>query len=377
MALMPASSDPIVTIRHPIRALRILALSLLCLRPPAADAAPGATGKPAALYSVVFRTAPQNAVIVDATTTGAPAVSLTLLPADNGGRKVELAAGVHELVFSARGYEDARLMLTVDRAGIVVEKKLERSVSALRLVATVPVGDRPKSVAFTPDGRFIVVAPLSGTALSVLDASTGALVASPSPPAPWAARQGFVEMAFPPGRGELWVSQMYTDRIHVFSLEGFAYLRTLPCGGSFPKVLAVHPDGRVFVSNWLSKTVSVLSADGSDVLGVMQTGDTPRGLAFSVDGGIVYVADFGSGAVLMYDAYSFDRVGELDDGVSAQGGRSAKRHLVVDPVRGRLYASDMARASVFAWDLASGRLIAEVWLGARANTNTIQVSADG
>ncbi|MBN2875040.1 MAG: beta-propeller fold lactonase family protein, partial [Spirochaetales bacterium] len=92
---------------------------------------------------------------------------------------------------------------------------------------------------------------------------------------------------------------------------------------------------------------------------------------------IVYVADFGSGAVLMYDAYSLDRVGELDDGVSAKGGRSAKRHLVVDPVRGRLYASDMARASVFAWDLASGRLIAEVWLGARANTNTIQVSADG
>ena len=53
----------------------------------------------------------------------------------------------------------------------------------------------------------------------------------------------------------------------------------------------------------------------------------------------------------------------------------AKRHLVVDPVRGRLYASDMDRGSVFAVALDGYRLLTEIPVGQK--TNTIKLSPDG
>jgi DNA-binding beta-propeller fold protein YncE len=325
---------------------------------------------------VRFRTAPADAYIVDASAAGVD-TRLRLSTADNGGRTAELAYGVHELVLIAEGYRPARVTVDVVGTGLVVEAKLERAASVLRLVAVVPTDARPKSVAYTPDGRRLVVAPLSGSRIDVLDARTGALVATPAPPEPWAGYQGFVEIAFPYGRGECWVSQMYTDRIHVFSLEDFSYLRTVRCGGVFPKVLLAHPDGRVFVSNWLSETVSALSPDGSVRLGSMRTTGTPRGVALSLDGGTLYVANFSGGTIEAFDASTYGKLEIPFGGEPGSSAGGAKRHLVVDAVKGRLYASDMGRGSVFAYDLTTGRTLAEIVVAPNAKTNTIAISPDG
>lgn len=354
-----------------MRALAVFAClaSLAATLPVVAQAAaPGSTS----LSVVRFRTAPADAFIVDASAPGVD-TRLRLAAADNGGRTAELARGVHELVLVAEGYRPACVSLDVTGPGLVVEAKLERASSILRLVTIAPTSARPKSVAYTPDGRYLVVAPLSGARVDVLDARTGAAVASMSPPEPWAKYQGFVEIAFPPGRAECWVSQMYTDRVHVFSLKDFSYLRTVGCGGVFPKVLLAHPDGRVFASNWLSETVSALSPDGSRLLGSMRLAGTPRGLALSLDGRTLYVANFGNGSIEAFDAHSYRRLPDLAS--ASRGG--AKRHLVVDMAANRLYASDMGRGSVFAYDLATGKSLAEVVIAPDAKTNTIALSPDG
>lgn len=330
--------------------------------------------------TVVFRTAPPDAALLDAS---APGLDTALRPraADNGGRAAELPAGTHEITLIAEGYRPARVTVAVPYGTggtpLVVEAKLERASSVLRLARVIATGRRPKSVEFTPDGRYVVVAPLSGDAVELIDPRTGRLVASMAPPERWARSQGFVETAFPPGRGELWVSQMYTDLVHVFSLDDFSYLRSVPCGGSFPKVLLAHPDGRAFVSNWLSETVSVLSADGAERLGSMRAGSTPRGLALSPDGGTLYVANFGNGSIEAFDARSYARLPAPFGRAAAPRAGSAKRHLVVDPVRNRLYASDMGRGSVFAYDLAEDRQLAEIAIAPNAKTNTIALSPDG
>jgi len=325
---------------------------------------------------VRFRTAPANVYIFELVS-GHTEKQLELKAADNGGRMARLSMGSHHLVFRADGYVPVQSTITVSGSGLVIEQKLELLDSVLKLSAIVATDKRPKSVEFTPDGRYLVVAHLSGAGLKIFDVKTGALVASPAPPKEWAIKQGFVETAFPPGREEIWVSQMYTDRIHVFSLVNFSYLRTFRCGGTFPKVILAHPDGRVFVSNWLSHTVSVLSPDGSKVLASLKTSGIPRGMACSMDGTKLYVANFENGTIEVFDAYGTRRIDVLFDGSRGLPKGGAKRHLVVDPVRNRLYASDMARASVFAYDLDSGTLLAEVSMAPGAKTNTIAVSPDG
>jgi len=140
-------------------------------------------------------------------------------------------------------------------------------------------------------------------------------------------------------------------------------------------VICPHPDGRVFVSNWVSRTVSALDGDTGRLLGQYKVAGTPRGLALSPDGKLLYVANFDSGTIEAVDAMTLARVDTLFDGDGGLPSGGAKRHLVVDPVRNRLYASDMSRGSVFALDLASKRLLAEIKVGEK--TNTIKVSPDG
>ena len=329
--------------------------------------------------TVVFRTAPPNAALLDASAPGLD-TALRLRAADNGGRSAHLTAGTHEITLIAEGYRPARVAVEVAEGpgapAVVVEAKLERAASVLRLARVIATGRRPKSVEFTPDGRYVVVAPLSGDAVEVIDPRTGTLVANLAPPERWARSQGFVETAFP-GRGEVWVSQMYTDLLHVFSLADYSYLRSVSSGGSFPKVLLAHPDGRVFASNWLSETVSALSPDGMTRLGSMRAGSTPRGLALSPSGGTLYMANFGNGSIEAFDARSYARLPAPFGGAAVPLAGSAKRHLVVDPVRNRLYASDMGRGSVFAYDLAADRQLAEIPIAPNVKTNTIALSPDG
>lgn len=333
-----------------------------------------------ASYDLRFRIAPSHAYLVDTAALGVSDIMNTRA-ADNGGFMAAMKTGLHEIVLAADGYVPRRFTVDVTGPGHIVEVKLERIGTALRLAAIVETDPRPKSVAYTPDGKYLVVAPLSGSRIDIFDAASGALVATPAPPEGWSRRQGFVELEFPPGRGELWVSQMYTDRLHVFSLADFSYLRTVSCGGTFPKVMLAHPDGRVFVSNWLSETVSVLSADGSARVGRIATLGTPRGLALSRDSTELYVANFANGTIEVYDATTYKRTRVLFNGTDGLSGNlargGAKRHLVMDPVRNRLYASDMGRGSVFAYDLSGAALLAEIVIGPDAKTNTIAVSPDG
>ncbi|HRY73229.1 MAG TPA: YncE family protein, partial [Spirochaetia bacterium] len=228
----------------------------------------------------------------------------------------------------------------------------------------------PKSVYYTPDGRFLVLPLLSGTGADVLYADTLEKVARLEPPRSMAEIQGFVECAFFPDLGEIWISQMHNSLIHVFDLATLAYKESFPSGGSYPKVIASSPDGRrAYVTNWVSEDLSVFDAGTRSLLAKVKLGGTPRGLATSPDGKVLYVARFSGGSIL--------RV-RLDDLAvetfwPADGG--AKRSLALDASRGRLYATDMDRGSLFVLDLGTGRLVAEVPLG--WNPNGLALSPDG
>jgi YVTN family beta-propeller protein len=324
-----------------------------------AAAACGAQG--IALTVKVF---PQNAELaVDGMLVG-PQARLGSPP-----RVLSLAAGDHAIRLSAAGYHPRELTASL-RSPLTLEVKLEREGSRLAKRSEMPTGRGPKSVAFTPDGRFILCALLEGEGVEAIptDGAAGRLVLTP--PAPWAAKKGFVEMAFLAGRQELWVTQMTTGMVHVFSLSDFTWLATFSAGGSWPKFLLVSPDERTaYVSNWESRDVSVIDTAARAATARIPVGGVPRGLALSRDGRFLYVCLFDRGAVQKVDLPKRAVARTL------AFGEGAMRHIVMHPTKDLLYASDMLKGRILAIDASTDRLLAQIPVD--RNLNTIALSPDG
>jgi YVTN family beta-propeller protein len=251
-----------------------------------------------------------------------------------------------------------------------LEAKLEREGSGLVHIAELSTGRQPKCVEYTPDGVFILSALLEGSGIDVFDAHGFFKVATLSPPDPWPKAMGFVEIAFLPERGELWVTQMHTCTVHAFRLRDFAYVDSFPAGGLWPKVIAVSPDERTaYLSNWESKNVSVIDTASRTVTSRIAVGGIPRGMAFSRDGRFLYVGIYEPGRLEKVDLATNRIVKTINVG------SSALRHVVLHPTRDVLYVSDLLHGRVFAIDTATDAVIASTVVD--ACLNTLRVSPDG
>ncbi len=317
----------------------------------------------AAPISVTLKAFP---VACDITIDGKPAKPLAT---QGAVRTYALEKGWYVFALSAPGYLPREVIRGIS-GDTLMEVKLERAESGLALVADMATGRQPKCVEYTPDGRFILSALLDGPGVDVFDAATLAKVATLSPPVPWPASVGFVEIAFLPGRGELWVSQMSTGMVHAFRMSDFAYVDSFKAGGFWPKVIAVAPDeATAYVSNWESKTVSVIDTATRAVTARIPTGGIPRGMAFSRDGRYLYVCRYEPGALLKVDVATGAVVKTIEVVPSAL------RHVVLHPTRDVLYVSDLLKGRVFAVDAATDAVVASAFVD--HCLNTLKVSPDG
>ena len=195
-------------------------------------------------------------------------------------------------------------------------------------------------------------------------------VAELHPPNKYASHWGFVEVAFAPARGEIWLSQMETSMVHVFRLSDWGYLGSYATGGLWPKVIHISRDEKtVYVSNWGSKDVSVFDARTRTVRTRVDVGGIPRGMALTRDGKYLYVCIYDRRKLLKIDASSNVVVKQMDFGWGAA------RHIVLHPTLDRFYVSDMARAAVFVLDIKTDRIISEIPVADKPNT--IALSPDG
>ncbi len=314
------------------------------------------------LSSLALRIFPNTAVLAVDGAAVKPGTG-GILPAE-----IKLSAGVHSLAISAEGYQAREIAVEVP-ALKVLEAKLELSQSGLTRIGDMPTGTQPKSIEFTPDGRFLICALLEGRGADVFDAATLRKAATLSPPAPYAAKLGFVETAFAPRRGEVWISQMTTGMIHVFRLSDWGYARSVPTKGRWTKVICISSDEKtVYASNWLSNDVSVIDAETGKVTALIGVGGVPRGLALSRDGAFLYVCMYETGVLVKIDAAAKKTVKSIPLG-------GALRHIVRHPETDTFFISDMARNRVLVLDGDTDGKIAEIKVG--VNPNTIALTPDG
>lgn len=180
---------------------------------------------------------------------------------------------------------------------------------------------------------------------------------------------GFVEFCLLPKRGELWVSQMHANAVHVLDLETLEPMATIPTRGVWPKVICADPEERLaYVSNWESRSVSVIDIASRRVLRVIPVSGVPRGLALSRRG-YLYVCLYEPGDVEVIDLGTFSRHKTI------ALGPGAPRHILLDERKGVGYVSDMATGRVTKFTLTNHLPVASLWVG--SNLNTLALTSDG
>lgn len=286
-------------------------------------------------------------------------------------RGIRIPPGRHMFRFTAEGYEEKIRFYHCDTHKMLIEEKLEKVDGTYRFFRRLDTGIQPKSVEFTPDGKYMVTALLQDRGIQVFDTTTFSKIDIEAIPEEFAKAGGFVEFAFIESRKEMWVSQMTTHRVHIYDYTDFSYEGNIDIRGNWSKVIAVSPDeSTAYISNWVSGDISVIDVAERKFLSLIPVGGTPRGMAFSKDGAFLYVCRYDNGTILKIDTETRKIVKTLDF-----GGWGAKRHIVLDKVRNIFYVSDMARHTVVVFDGETDAFLDEIRID--YNPNTIALNSDG
>lgn len=270
----------------------------------------------------------------------------------------------------ATGYRDKYLVFQ-QISEEIPEIKMEKMDTSLVFKSTVDTGStsQPKSVRFSPDGRFLVAPLLNGEGIYIFDLNTHKEIRKGVIPKKYGEKKGFVESFFINRLGELWISQMTTGMIHVLDSKNFAYKMSFPAGGKWSKVIAADPlERRVYVSNWESWTITVIDPDKHLVVRRIKVPGIPRGLALSADGRYLYAGIYSSGRIVKIDTDTFSIVKTINLG------DGAPRHLVISPEKGLLLVSDMYYGTIVTINVKTDKVIRKVYAG--SNLNTIVLSPD-
>jgi YVTN family beta-propeller protein len=210
------------------------------------------------------------------------------------------------------------------------------------VVATIPVGGTPDTVAIRPDGAFAYVACESGV-VSVIDTASNTVVSTIN------VGSGAADVvAFSPNGTLAYVTHYSGDYVSVIDTASNSLVATIPVGsGSYG--IAFNADGtRAYAANEVSGTVAVIDTASSSVIKTITVGSDPTMIAVSPDGSHAYVNNFGSGTTSVIDTASNSVVATINVGGGPYG-------IVISPDGTHAYVAGSGTVSVI--DTASNMVV--------------------
>ncbi len=172
-------------------------------------------------------------------------------------------------------------------------------LSTMKVVRTVPTGQRPRGMALTSDGGRLLVCLGDSNRIDIYDTKTWKIVGSIDTPDPeYAALRE-------PGDNPLYVSNENNALVTVWNIDTQKMLVQTPTGVE-PEGMAVSPDGQLIVNT--TETTSMAQffsySTGKNIANVLVP-PRPRWAAFTHDGSEVWVSSELGGTVTVIDAKTF------------------------------------------------------------------------
>lgn len=244
-----------------------------------------------------------------------------------------------------------------------------------RVLATVPLGKRPRGVHPSPDGKTLYVA-LSGSPI----AGPGVDESTLPPPDKSADGIGVFDVAqnklvkiIPGGSDpenfdvskdgkQLYISNEDTSSASIVDIASEKVIRNLKIGGE-PEGVKVTPDGKhVFITSEEDGTIAVLDPSAGRIVSTFKVGHRPRSVAFTLDGSHAYVNAENDGAVVLVDAKRFRMLKAIPIG---KPGLIKPMAVLMSADGSRLYTSTGRGHQVFTIDTATNTVLGSVDVGPR------------
>lgn len=211
------------------------------------------------------------------------------------------------------------------------------------LIATIPVGTRPRGVKVSPDGRTVYVA-LSG-----------------SPKCP---------PSMPDAECEKLKADKTKDGIAEVDVIGRRVRRVLP-GGSDPEQFDISRDGsRLYISNEDAGTASLVDLKSGTIDTTVSVGAEPEGVRISPNGKLVYVTAESDTSIRVLDAAT----GAVKARIKVD---RRPRDVAFTPDGKRAYATAEVGGTVSVIDVANNKVVATIPLPKDAKPMGVRVSPDG
>jgi len=274
--------------------------------------------------------------------------------------------------------EDAALNSSAPRIYVTNEVSGDLSVidsASLTVVATVPLGKRPRGIHPSADGKTLYVA-LSGTPIAGPDVDESTL----PPPDKSADGIGVFDVAqnklvrmIPGGSDpenfdvskdgkQLYISNEDISAMSIVDIASGKIEKTIKMGGQ-PEGVKTSPDGkRVFITSEEDGTIAVLDAAAGRIIATFKVGHRPRSVAFVHNGSRAYINAENDGGIVLVDAKHFKMLKAISLG---QPGVIKPMAVLLSPDASRLYISTGRGQQVFTIDTATNTVLGSVTVGKR------------
>jgi YVTN family beta-propeller protein len=243
------------------------------------------------------------------------------------------------------------------------------------VIATVPLGKRPRGIHPSPDRKTIYIA-LSGSPI----AGPGVDEDTLPPPDKSADGIGVFDVAqkkivrtlkagsdpenfdVSPDGKQIFISNEDDEEVSVVDIASGAVVKTAKVGAQ-PEGVKVTPDGKlVWVTSEETGTISVLDPVAGKILKTFKVGHRPRSVAFTMDGSHAWVNAENDGTVVYVDAVKYTMTKAIPLG---KAGEIKPMAVLMAPDGSKLFVSTGRGRQVFTIDAATNKVLGSVEVGAR------------
>ena len=264
-----------------------------------------------------------------------------------------------------------RVLVTNERSGTLSVIDGE----AREVLATLPLGRRPRGLKISPDGKLLYVA-LSGSPISPPGTDPDSLPAADKS----ADGIGVVDLdrlelvnvlrgvsdpeqlAISADGRKLYIASEDTGQAVVMDAQTAQVLASMDVGGE-PEGVTLSPDGRwVYMSSEEDHHIAVIDTQTDQVVKILEVGQRPRFTEFSDDGAIAFISGENDGTITVADArtHTVLRQWQLEGGALVRPVGMAVSH------DGKLLYTVTGRGKMLvAVDVDTGEQVSEVEVGPR------------